>query len=209
MSVQIYNTMTREKEKFEPIEPGKVRMYVCGPTVYDFLHVGNFVGAIFFNLVRCWLEKRDYEVTYVYNYTDVDDKIINSANKNNESIESLTTRITKYFHDDLGHLNCLIPNQEPKATENISEMITSIDRNLISANNVYDILVNGMEMKGFSKDSVNHEIDKAKAIKEEGRKKEVIFELEDHELIRGTLINFDLNIPLGQLKNRLHTFKEI
>ena len=93
--------------------------------------------------------------------------------------------------------------------ENISEMITSIDRNVISAHNVYDILVNGMEMKGFSKDSINHEIEKAKAIEEEIGKKEIIFELEDHELIRGTLFNFHLNIPLSQLKNQLQTFKEI
>ena len=75
MSLEIYNTQTKKKEPFVTLEPNKVKMYVCGPTVYDFLHVGNFRGAIFFNAVRNWLEKSGYEVNYVYNYTDVDDKI--------------------------------------------------------------------------------------------------------------------------------------
>ena len=78
--IQIHNSQTHQKEEFKSITPGEVKMYVCGPTVYDLLHVGNFRGAIFFNLVRNWFEYRGYKVTSIYNYTDVDDKIINRAN---------------------------------------------------------------------------------------------------------------------------------
>ncbi len=81
MALVVYNTLSKTKEPFKTIEEGKVRMYVCGPTVYDYLHIGNFRGAIFFNLVRNWLEKSGMEVTYVYNYTDIDDKIL-EASKN-------------------------------------------------------------------------------------------------------------------------------
>jgi cysteinyl-tRNA synthetase len=80
MELQVYNTLTKNKEKFIPNQAGQVKMYVCGPTVYDFLHIGNFRGPIFFNLVRNWLSASGYQVTYVYNYTDVDDKIIQRAN---------------------------------------------------------------------------------------------------------------------------------
>ena len=85
--IRIYNTLSNTTEPFKPTEPGKVKMYVCGPTVYDLLHIGNFRGPIFFNLVRNWFDKSGYDVTYVYNYTDVDDKIINRANE--EGVSSL------------------------------------------------------------------------------------------------------------------------
>ena len=85
--LKMYNTATRQKEDFKSITPGEVKMYVCGPTVYNYLHIGNFRGAIFFNLVRNWLERAGYKVTYVYNYTDVDDKIIKKANE--EGVESI------------------------------------------------------------------------------------------------------------------------
>ena len=80
MELLVFNSLSKKKEPFSPLQEGKVKMYVCGPTVYDLLHIGNFRGAIFFNLVRNWLEFLKYEVCYVYNYTDVDDKIIQRAN---------------------------------------------------------------------------------------------------------------------------------
>ena len=77
----LYNSLSKKKEIFEPITPGTVKMYVCGPTVYDLLHVGNFRGLIFFNVLRNWLKHLGYSVNYVYNYTDIDDKIIKSQKK--------------------------------------------------------------------------------------------------------------------------------
>ena len=136
MKIFLTNTLSGKKEEFVPIDKSSVKMYVCGPTVYDRPHIGNARSSVVFDLLFRLLRNLYPKVTYVRNITDVDDKIINSANKNNESIESLTTRITKYFHDDLGHLNCLIPNQEPKATENISEMIAMITR-LINLGHAY------------------------------------------------------------------------
>src|ERR1700722_13770048 len=104
MALQIYNTLTRKKEDFVPITPGQVKMYVCGPTVYDFLHVGNFFGAIFFNLVRNWLEKSGYKVDFVYNYTDVDDKIINRAKETKIEPAELTEKYIGEFEKDFNGL---------------------------------------------------------------------------------------------------------
>ena len=136
MKIFLTNTISGKKEEFVPIDINNVKMYVCGPTVYDRPHIGNARSSVIFDLLFRLLKNLYPKVTYVRNITDVDDKIINSANQNNESIESLTTRITKYFHDDLGHLNCLIPSQEPKATENIPEMVAMITR-LIDMGHAY------------------------------------------------------------------------
>ncbi|MGZ3745485.1 MAG: cysteine--tRNA ligase, partial [Pseudobdellovibrionaceae bacterium] len=87
--LRIHNTESRKLENFEPLEKGKVKIYVCGPTVYNFLHVGNFRGVVFFNLVRNWLENLGYQVEYALNFTDVDDKIIESANKLGVKAEEL------------------------------------------------------------------------------------------------------------------------
>ena len=126
MSIQIYNTLSGNKEKFESLEPGKVRMYVCGPTVYDYLHVGNFVGAVFFNLVRNWLEKRDYDVTYVYNYTDVDDKIINRANKEGEDPKAIAEKYIAEFEKDYGALGLKPHTKNPRVTEHMGHIIEFI-----------------------------------------------------------------------------------
>src|SRR5690242_16440532 len=93
----IYNSQTHKKEEFQPLTPGEVKMYVCGPTVYDFLHVGNFRGAIFFNLVRNWMEYRGFKVNFVYNYTDVDDKIINRANQEKLPAQEISLKYIKEF----------------------------------------------------------------------------------------------------------------
>lgn len=127
MAIKIYNTLSRQKEDFVPIESGKVRMYVCGPTVYDFLHVGNFVGAIFFNLVRNWLEKRGYEVKYVYNFTDVDDKIINRAQKDGVPAEEIAEKFIAEFKKDYSALHLKPHSMNPRVTEYMGQIIEFID----------------------------------------------------------------------------------
>ena len=128
MPLQIYDTFSNEKKLFEPIDPSNVRMYVCGPTVYDFPHVGNARPVIVFDLLFRLL-RRIYgidNVTYVRNITDVDDKIITAASENNEDIKSLTERTIKFFHDDADYIGALEPTFEPKATDYINDMIEII-----------------------------------------------------------------------------------
>ena len=128
MPLQIYDTFSNEKKLFEPIDPSNVRMYVCGPTVYDFPHVGNARPVIVFDLLFRLL-RRIYgidNVTYVRNITDVDDKIIAAASENNEDIKSLTERTIKFFHDDADYIGALEPTFEPKATDYINDMINII-----------------------------------------------------------------------------------
>ena len=127
MSLKMYNTATRQKEDFKSITPGEVKMYVCGPTVYNYLHIGNFRGAIFFNLVRNWLERAGYKVTYVYNYTDVDDKIIKKANEEGvESIE-ISERYIKEFEKDFNRLGLTPHEHNPKVTDFIPQIISFVD----------------------------------------------------------------------------------
>ena len=128
MPLQIYDTFSNEKKLFKPIDSSNVRMYVCGPTVYDFPHVGNARPVIVFDLLFRLL-RRIYgidNVTYVRNITDVDDKIINAARENNEDIKSLTERTIKFFHDDASYIGALEPTFEPKATDHINDMIDII-----------------------------------------------------------------------------------
>ena len=138
MPLQIYDTFSNEKKLFEPIDPSNVRMYVCGPTVYDFPHVGNARPVIVFDLLFRLL-RRIYgndNVTYVRNITDVDDKIITAASENNEDIKSLTERTIKFFHDDADYIGALEPTFEPKATDYINDMIDIIS-NLIEKDYAY------------------------------------------------------------------------
>ena len=123
--INIFNTLSGKKEKFIPINNKKVGMYVCGPTVYDFPHIGNARPLIVFDVLYRLLKKLNGNdnVTYVRNITDIDDKIIESSKNKNISIDALTSNITKSFHDDCKYLNCLQPNFEPKATEHINSMI--------------------------------------------------------------------------------------
>lgn len=128
MALQLYNTLSGEKEAFKTLEEKKVKMYVCGPTVYDLLHIGNFRGPIFFNLVRNWLEHIGYEVTYAYNYTDVDDKIIKRAN--DEGVDSLeiSERYIKEFEKDFATLGLKKHDHNPKVTEHIAEIIDIVEK---------------------------------------------------------------------------------
>ncbi len=122
----IYNTLAREKQAFKPIEPGKVSMYVCGMTVYDYCHLGHARVMVVFDMVNRWLTESGYDVNYVRNITDVDDKIILRANENNESIAALTERFIAAMNEDAAALAVLRPTHEPKATDNIQQMLDMI-----------------------------------------------------------------------------------
>ncbi|TCO80774.1 cysteinyl-tRNA synthetase [Plasticicumulans lactativorans] len=124
--LQIFNSLTRRKEAFTPIEPGKVRMYVCGMTVYDYCHIGHARVMVVFDVVVRHLRWCGYDVTYVRNITDIDDKIIRRAQENGESIAALTGRFIAAMHEDADALGVLRPSLEPRATETIGEMVAMI-----------------------------------------------------------------------------------
>src|SRR4051812_728423 len=126
MTLQIHNTLSRQKEAFVPLVPGKVGLYVCGPTVYDYFHIGNARTFSVFDLVARWLRATGYEVRYVRNITDVDDKIMQRAAENHESIEQLTARMIDALHADGARLGWLRPDAEPRATRFIAKMLELI-----------------------------------------------------------------------------------
>ena len=120
--LKIHNSLSRKKEQFTPIEPGKVRMYVCGMTVYDYCHLGHARVMVVFDMVARWLRASSYDVTYVRNITDIDDKIIKRAGENGESIRVLTDRFIAAMHEDADALGVLRPDHEPRATEFVESM---------------------------------------------------------------------------------------
>jgi cysteinyl-tRNA synthetase len=120
--LQIYNTLSRSKEVFKPIVPGKVKMYVCGMTVYDFCHIGHARVMIVFDMVVRWLRASGYEVLYIRNITDIDDKIIQRAIENSEPILALTNRFIDAMHADSDELGLMHPDHEPRATDYIKQM---------------------------------------------------------------------------------------
>ena len=120
--LSIYNTLTKSKDVFKPLVGNQVRMYVCGMTVYDFCHIGHARVMVAFDVVTRWLRHRGYEVTYVRNITDIDDKIIKRANDNGEPFEALVERMIVAMHEDEARLNVLRPDQEPRATAHIAGM---------------------------------------------------------------------------------------
>ena len=124
--LKIYNTLTRQKEQFTPLEPGKVRIYVCGMTVYDYCHLGHARVMVAFDTVVRYLRHLGYSVTYVRNITDIDDKIIKRAQANGEPMDSLTVRFINAMHEDERALGVLPPDHEPRATASIAEIITMI-----------------------------------------------------------------------------------
>ena len=137
--INLSNTITGKKETFIPINPKKIGMYVCGPTVYDFPHIGNARPLVVFDVLYRVLSKifGKKNIIYVRNITDIDDKIIESSKNKKISIDELTSNITKSFHDDCEYLNCLKPSFEPKATEHIDEMI-AMTENLLKNNHAYE-----------------------------------------------------------------------
>jgi cysteinyl-tRNA synthetase len=126
-SLRIYNTLAREKQTFVPLNPGQVRMYVCGMTVYDYCHVGHARVLVVFDMVQRWLRAIGYDVTYVRNVTDIDDKIIRRAVENNETIAALTTRFIAAMHEDAAALGVEPPTIEPRATEHVPQMLGMIE----------------------------------------------------------------------------------
>jgi cysteinyl-tRNA synthetase len=124
----IYNSLTRRKEKFQPIDPGKVRMYVCGITVYDYCHIGHARMILVFDMIVRYLRFRGYEVNYVRNITDIDDKIINRSLENGEPFNELTGRFIQAMNEDFEALDVLAPDSEPRATDHIEQIIVMIGR---------------------------------------------------------------------------------
>ena len=125
--LQIFNTLTRKKESFVPLVPGKVSMYVCGITIYDFCHVGHARTYVAFDVMNRYLRFSGYDVTYVRNITDVDDKIIKRANENGESCDALTARYTTAMHDDFNALGLMPADIEPRVTTHMAEIIELIE----------------------------------------------------------------------------------
>ena len=128
MTLRVYNTLGRKKENFEPIEPGKVRMYVCGPTVYDSCHIGHARSVVVFDVIVRYLEAAGYAVTYVRNFTDVDDKIIKRANEMGIGTTQLAEKFIAEFYRDMDALNIRRATVEPRATEHIDSIIRVIER---------------------------------------------------------------------------------
>jgi cysteinyl-tRNA synthetase len=138
MALRIYNTFTQKKEKFEPLHPGEVRMYVCGVTVYDRCHIGHGRAAVVFDTIYRYLRYKGYRVTYVRNITDVDDKIITKANQEKVEATLIAERYIKEFQEDMKLLAVATPTHEPKATDHVSDIITMIQE-LIDRGYAYEI----------------------------------------------------------------------
>ncbi len=136
MTLHLYNTFTRQKQPFAPLNPNHVRMYVCGPTVYDRAHIGNARPVAVFDVLFRLLQQLYPRVTYARNITDIDDKIITAAEQKHIPIEKLTTQTTQFYHEDMAALNALSPTIEPKATEHIPQMVHMIQQ-LIASNHAY------------------------------------------------------------------------
>ncbi len=128
MTLRVYNTMSGKKEEFQSLVPGKVGMYVCGVTVYDYCHIGHARANIVFDIVYRYLQYRNYDVTYVRNYTDVDDKIIARANERGITSQELSEEFIRAFDEDMAALGLRKPTHEPKATEHIAQIITLVEK---------------------------------------------------------------------------------
>ena len=125
--LKVYNTLARDKQVFVPIEAGKVRMYVCGMTIFDYCHIGHGRMMMAFDVIYRWLKASGYDVTYVRNITDIDDKIIKRAVDNGETLHELTTRFGRYMDEDTGALGILPPDLSPRATEYVPQMLSIIE----------------------------------------------------------------------------------
>jgi len=148
--LQIYNTLTRKKDIFTPINPGKVGLYVCGCTVYDLCHIGHARTYISFDNIARYLRFSGFEVNYVRNITDVEDKIINRANENNETTEALTERTIAYMHEDFDALNIARPDIEPRVTTHMAEIIAMIET-LVAKKHAY---ITGVDAESTGKGDV-------------------------------------------------------
>ena len=136
--LKIYNSLGKQIEEFKPIVPGEVKIYVCGPTVYSYLHVGNFRGPVFFNFVRHWLEYLGYKVTYALNFTDVEDKIIKRAEEEGKSAKEVSEFYIQEYKKDFQSLGLKTHEHNPKVTEYMHEIIKMIE-GLIENNKAYAV----------------------------------------------------------------------
>src|SRR4030042_5723503 len=127
MGLVVYNTMSRRKEPFQPRDEGKVSMYVCGPTVYNYIHIGNARAYLVFDIVRRYLAFKGYEVEYVQNFTDIDDKIINRADQEGKTPAEVASLYEEAFLEDMESLNIRPPPIMPRATETIPDMIEILE----------------------------------------------------------------------------------
>ncbi len=141
--IKVYNTLTRQKERLQPITPGQIKMYVCGVTVYDLCHIGHARVMVVFDMITRYLRERGYQVTYVRNITDIDDKILKRADENNEPINQLTQRMIEAMHEDEARLGVLRPDLEPRATAYIDQIIA---------------LVQTLEQKGYAYAATNGDV---------------------------------------------------
>ena len=137
MALALYDTKLRRKALFEPLQAGRVGMYVCGPTVYDWAHIGNARPVVVFDVLYRLLKREYADVTYVRNITDVDDKIMAAAEASGEAIEAITARTTQAYHEDMAALGALEPDVEPRATDHIAEMIETTEA-LIARGHAYE-----------------------------------------------------------------------
>ncbi|HHD12119.1 MAG TPA: cysteine--tRNA ligase [Deltaproteobacteria bacterium] len=154
MGIKVYNSLTKKKEEFLPLEPYGVKMYVCGPTVYDLSHIGHARSAIAFDVIYRYLKYRGYDVTYTRNYTDVDDKIIERAQREGTSTEEVSERYIKAYDEDMAALGVSLPTHRPRATETIPEMIEAIE-GLIEKGYAYvvdgDVYYSVRKFQGYGK----------------------------------------------------------
>ncbi len=137
MPLQIYNTMSRSREPFVPLEPGKVKMYVCGPTVYDYIHIGNARPVIVFDVVRSYLEYLGYDVNYVVNFTDVDDKLIRKARELDMDVPAVAEKFIAAYHEDLTGLNVPAASMNPRVTESM-DLIIDFIKELVDKGYAYE-----------------------------------------------------------------------
>ncbi len=158
MTIQIYNTLTRSKEPFEPLNPPRVAMYNCGPTVYDYFHIGNARNFVVFDTIRRYLQYRGYDVKFVQNLTDIDDKIINRANEEGVSSEDVAERFVEAYYEEAAKLNVLPADIHPKATEHVQDIIEFIQK-LIARGMAYEaagsVYYRVAKFKGYGKLSGN------------------------------------------------------
>ncbi|OZT10986.1 cysteine--tRNA ligase [Priestia aryabhattai] len=154
MTIKLYNTLTRQKEVFTPLEENKVKMYVCGPTVYNYIHIGNARPAIVFDTVRRYLEFRGYEVQYVSNFTDVDDKLIRAAKELGEDVPTIAERFINAYFEDTTALGCKHATIHPRVTENMDIIIDFIDE-LVKKGYAYesdgDVYYRTRKFEGYGK----------------------------------------------------------
>ncbi len=165
MTIRLYNTLTRNKEEFIPLEEGKVKMYVCGPTVYNYIHIGNARPAIVFDSVRRYLEYRGYDVQFVSNFTDVDDKLIRAAKELGEDVPTIAKRFIQAYFEDTGALGCKKADIHPTVTDNIDTIIDFISA-LVEKGYAYesqgDVYYRTRKFEGYGK--LSHQpIDELKA----------------------------------------------